>query len=431
MTRKQWTDAYVKNRFPARVRKQLQAEGRDPEIKPTHEWLNQHGYSGIQGYANRNNTTVDEVLVNICGFIKARRQPLPVNHPETKKLIEQWLSDEDNEFSRWGDVSVDNAWSHLRKMLEISREQLGSTNLLRPARAESGKNVRLTLDLMKGLNATLESEGSRYNYASTLSDFYEYLVMIGEADANPLELVLPRMGWTYSRNGPGEILEAVQVRRCWDATETLLEKIILLTIAATGARTGDLRVINAVKDIRLELSDPVIHYGKERKNGPGTVPLLVGHQYYEVYIDQLERNGYEMLLPSERSQNGTRSDNWIRERVEEIVDRAEIRLPDGSKPTPKDFRRFWFNEYYNSYESYLSRIEKVASDQGSASAKIVDKHYLANHHSRDHFRRFAEAHFESAFPADIMLSYDEIIEAREEDSEEDEQSTLQDYSANR
>ena len=429
MSRKRWTDTYVRERFSARVREQLRAEGKDPEIKPTYEWLRQHGYSGIQGYAARNNSTVDEILINVCGFRKAEHKPLPVNHVETKKLIEQWLSDEDIEFSRWNDVSVSNARSHLRKLLQISRNELGSTNLLRPARAPPGKNVRLTLDLMRGLNNNLESEGARYNYASTLSDFYEYLTMIGEADSNPLEMVLPRMGWTYSRSGPGEILKPAQVRQCWDSTENLVEQIIVLTIAGAGARTGDLQIINAVEDIRLELADPVIIYGENRKNGPGVVPLLAGHQYYEAYIEQLEENGYEVLLPSDQSQDGTRSGKWIRDTVEDIVDRAEVRLPDGSKPTPKHFRRFWFNEYLSAYEAYISIVERVASDQGSVSAAIVDKHYLANHRSRDHFRRFAESHFESAFPADIMLSYEEIIEAREDNSKENQQSTLRDFSA--
>ena len=52
----------------------------------------------------------------------------------------------------------------------------------------------LGYDLFRSMNDEFESEGTRYNYASTLDKFYEYLEMIGEVDSNPVESVLPRMG---------------------------------------------------------------------------------------------------------------------------------------------------------------------------------------------------------------------------------------------
>lgn len=63
-----WTPEYVRQRFPAEVRELRRAEGESLNIKPTHKWLREHGFSGIQGYAERNEKTVDDVLLEECGF---------------------------------------------------------------------------------------------------------------------------------------------------------------------------------------------------------------------------------------------------------------------------------------------------------------------------------------------------------------------------
>ncbi|WP_136690063.1 hypothetical protein [Halorhabdus amylolytica] len=444
MSDRKWTPGYVQQRFPAEVRELRRADGKDPDVKPTHQWLRDHGLSGIQGYAERQEKTVDEVLLDECGFEPRERKPLPGTHAETKQLIHKWLQDEDEEFNRLNDTSVGNAWTHMRRLMEISREALGSTNLLRPARAPAGKNVRLTLDLFREMNGELEAEGARYNYASTLASFYEYLEMIGEVDSNPAEKVLPRMGWSYNRESPEQTLTPAQVRECWEATrsiddgaledpdaeglrELLVEKVLLLCLAGCGHRTSDPLITNAQEDVILDQGDPRVCFDAKRKNGPGTTPIMAGLDYFEQYIELLKETGHEMLFPSELSEDGTRSDAWVRNKIEEIVDRADVRLPDGSKPTPKHFRQFWFNEYLDAYEAYIAKIEDVAEAQSSASAEIVDKHYLASHRARDHFRRFAYEHFETAFPTDVVVAPEEIAAARDTDTDEDGQSSLEDF----
>jgi len=445
MTDPKWTLAYVQQRFSAEVRERRRSEGKNPDVKPTHTWLREHGFSGIQGYAERQGKTVDEVLLDECGFEPRERKSLPGTHAETKQLIHTWLQDEDEEFGRLNDTSVGNAWTHMRKLIEVSQEELGTSNLLRPARAPDGKNVRLMLDLFRGLNANYPSEGARYNYASTLAAFYEYLELIGEVESNPAEMVLPRMGWSYNRESPEQTLTPRQVRDCWEATkgideetlaelgpeelrERLVEKVLLLCLAGCGHRTGDTLVVNAREDVILDGDDPRVCFDKERKNGPGTTPIMAGLDYFRQYIELLEEAGYEMLFPSDRSADGARSDTWVRDKIESIVDRAGVRLSNGSKPTPKHFRQFWFNEYLDAYEAYIAKVEDVAAAQSSASAEIVDKHYLASHRARDHFRRFAYQHFETAFPTDVVVSPEEIAAARGTDTDNEEsQTSLDDF----
>ncbi len=336
MSNRKWTPTYVQQGFPAEVREHRRSEGNNPDVKPTHSWLREHGFSGIQGYAVRQGKTVDEVLLDECGFEHRERKSLPGTHAETKQLIHTWLQDEDEEFGRLNDTSVGNAWTHMRKLMEVSREELGSSNLLRPARASAGKNIRLTLDLFRGLNDKFLSEGTRYNYASTLASFYEYLELVGEVESNPAEMVLPRMGWSYNRESPKQRLTPRQVRDCWEATKEideealveldpedlrkhLVDKTLLLCLAGCGHRTSDTLVVNAHEDLILDRDDPRVCFDEGRKNGPGTTPIMAGLDYFRQYIELLDEAGYEMLFPSERSEDGTRSDTWVRDRIESIV----------------------------------------------------------------------------------------------------------------
>lgn len=446
MAKRNWTAEYIQQRLPAEIKELRRTAGKNPDVKPTHKWLHENGFSGIQGYAGRKGKTVDDVLLNECGFEPRNRKPLPGTHAETKQLIRKWLRDEDTNFARLNDTSVEDARSHMRRLLEISQEVLGSSNLLRPARAEPEKGVRLMLTLYTAMNDRFPAQGTRNNYASTLASFYDYLDMIGEVSSNPADKLLPRMGWSYTRESPKEVLKASQVRKCWNATKTLdtdnveefdtdefrealEEKILILCLGGCGQRTSGPLITNGKEDIILDRDDPRICFDEERKNGPGTTPIMAGIEYFEQYIELLEAEEYEMLFPSDLSEDGTRSDTWVRNKIEEIVDRAGVRLPNGSKPTPKHFRQFWYDEYLAAYEAYISRVAVAAEAQSSASAEIVDKHYLTDQRARDHFRKYASEHFEAAFPLDVVVSPEEISAARDTDgSDEDPQRSLGDFS---
>lgn len=449
MSNRKWTSEYVRQRFPVRVRELRRKEGKPTDVKPTHAWLCEHGFIGIQNYAQRENKTVDDVLLEECGFAVRDRKPLPGSHAETKELIRQWLQDEEEAFDQLNDISINNAWTHMRRLIEISQEALGSSNLLRPARASQGKGVRLIIDLFRRMNSEFNSGGGRYNYASSLKKFYAYLEMFDKVEHNPAKQVLPKMGWSYNRESPKETLSPAQVKDCWEATQSidednledldsdelrtrLVEKILLLCLAGCGHRTSDVLIPNAQEDVILDRGDPRIYISEERKNGSGTTPIMAGVDYFEQYIELLEAEGYEMLFPSSQSADGTRSDTWVRNQIENIVDRAGVRFSDGSKPTPKDFRRFWYSEYIEAYDAYLNRVEVVADEQSSASADIVDQHYVADIHSRDHFRRFSQRHFEEAFPRDTVITAEEIKTARDAGGDGDEggsQHTLNDFNS--
>lgn len=424
MTRK-WTDEYVRGRFPALVAEKLRAEGKNPRVKPTHAWLREHGFMGIQGYANRNEMTVDEVLLEKCGFEPRPNRPLPGSHAETRNKVNQWLTDEEEAFGRLSDTT--NARTHIVRTMEMAREEFGSVDLFRFGRQSSDVAVRDALDLFKRMNRELESEGARYNYASTLVEFLDYLELLGEIDGHPVDDVLARMDWSYSRSNDQLNLTPDQVSRCWEAAEDPEEHLLVVLLGFAGIRPNDVTLIYS-DDVILDDVDPRIQFGEERKNGRGSAAILAGVDVIDDYLSYLadewsDWNG--ALFPSEQSADGTRSVAWVRNRVDEIVSRAGVTLDDGSVPTPKHFRRFWFTAYTEAVSEFLDLVDDIADEQGSNDPKIVSDHYLPDQQRRDHLRQYARNHFEAATPGDELVRPEDLFEAREQ--EPDPQLDLTDF----
>ena len=437
-----WTPEYVQVRFPAEVKELKRKEGKNPEIKPTHSWLNNHGFGGIQNYAARNDLTVDEVLLEECGF-NERQRIFPAAPAEVEQEVTTWLKKHETIYGKYKKASIDTIWTHMRRMIEISEEAIGTRNILKPARASTRHGKNLAVKIFNQLNEELTKEESRYNYATTLISFWDYCLEMEIVKINPGEFALDKMGWSYNRESANRAPTIEQVSQLWEATkdptkkdiknkdnsaliDLLQEKIILILYAGCGSRTDDASDINPHEDIITDKSDPRLQLGKERKNGSSDVPIMAGLDYLELYINLLDEEGYNRLFPSEVSDNESKSNNWIRNKLADVVERAEIRLDDGTKPTPRDLRRFWMNEYFAAYQAFHRSADVVSDAQGSKSTDIVIQHYLDNHHFRDHFQEFAEAHFSMAFPSEEVVTYQDIVEARK-DGESISQVRLSDF----
>jgi hypothetical protein len=95
----------------------------------------------------------------------------------------------------------------------------------------------------------------------------------------------------------------------------------------------------------------------ERKNAVGTVALLYGVESIRDRLAELANEwgdhttGY--LFPSTRSASGHISDATVYRQFESLADAANVRLPNGERPTHHNAWKFW-------YPAYASVIEEVA-----------------------------------------------------------------------
>lgn len=303
-----WTEDKLRTKFPAKVREERRAEGLDPDVCPTQEWLRDHGYSGIEGFARRNDMSVTEVLEDICGFDSRPPKPLNIDDAETRRLVEEWLKDEQDTFKQWGDSRIQDARTHFRTLAEVAYDELGSTNLLRLVRSESPTDVHLIMRLFSGLDSHMETQGAQSNYTRSLERWAEYLTLLEEIEDHKISEVRKMMGYSYERKSPEHTLKPKQIRKCWRATETLEEKTLLVILTASGTRRAEPTDIETSR-LRLDRHDPYIVFDEDRKTGAATVPIMAGVEVIKAWLNELEElehwNG-KWLFPSKKSRDGSR-----------------------------------------------------------------------------------------------------------------------------
>lgn len=425
-----WTEDRLRTKIPAKIREERRAEGLDPDVRPTHEWLRDNGYSGIGGFARRNDMSVTEVLEDICGFEPPPPKPLNINHAETRRLMEEWLEVEQNVFNQWGEQRISDARTHIRKLADVAYEDLGSTDLLRIVRADSADQSRLLIRLFTGLAQRVEKQGTESNYTRTLERWADYLALMEEIENHKVGDVRKMMGYTYERRSPEHVLDSQQVRACWRACDDELEfQALLVILAAAGNRRAEPTDIK-VSQLRLDRDDPYIVFDEDRKTGAATVPIMAGVEVIKAWIEQLEAKEWwdgKWLFPSKKSKDGSRPPGWVNNVIETLVKRAGITFPDGEEPTPKHFRSFWYNHYISARQAWLAELDRLADEQGVESAEIIDMHYLTDQPERDHFRRFAEGYFAAVFGEELLHGFDAAMEARDEERDDLLQMAIDDY----
>jgi hypothetical protein len=151
-----------------------------------------------------------------------------------------------------------------------------------------------------------------------------------------------------------------------------------------------------VENVELQADSPYLSFTK-RKNGPGTVALIYGHDVISDRIAQLsdrqEWNGY--LLPSPNAQCDHVTGETVNRRFKSIASRAHVRC-QGNLPTSKMGRRFWYSAYADAVEIVIERLQSVAHEQGSSDPMVVFRNYLSEEKRREYLRdvmydRLAEA----------------------------------------
>lgn len=424
-----WTEDKLRTKIPAKIREERRAEGLNPDVRPSQEWLRDHGYSGIEGFARRNGMSVTEVLEDICGFEARPTKPLGIDHAETRRLVEEWLEIEQDTFYEWSENRVRDARTHFRTFAEVAYDELGSTNLLRLVKSPSPTDVDLIIRLCSALASRLETQGAQSNYTRSLERWADYLEIQDVIDEHSIGDVRDMMGYTYERRSPEHDLTPKQIRKCWQATETLEEKALLVILTVSGIRRAEPTEVET-DQLRLDRDDPYIVFDADRKTGSATVPIMAGVEIIEAWLDELEETDWwdgKWLFPSKKSRDGSRPPGWVNDTIEEMVKRAGVTFPDGELPTPKSFRSFWYNHYMSARQEWLAHIEKLADEQGVSSAKIIDLHYLTGKGERDHFRRFAQSYFAAVFGKELVHGINDVLEAREEERDEFVQKAIDDY----
>lgn len=404
----------LKEDFAPQVKEDLLAQGKDPDVKPTHRWLRDNKFWAVFTYCRGREETVDEILLNELGFDERPTKPLPGHSTETKQLLHDFFAEETDIYNRVNGSSTDDLSTHMRLLMDLSLETFGHADLVNIARMSRREQFFALRDLFNSLQDHHETEGSAYNYATTLVEFYDWLVDRGEIDSHRAAEMRARFGWEYDRTGPSYVLTTDEVYQLWQATKTLTEKVIIILLFAAGLRPADIQVLTE-DGIYLDPADPHLEFGPERKNGAGKPVLLAGDRILKRHLEILKQdpdwNG--AILPSDESESGVRSYNYIQSRFDDVVERSSLTIDrDGYDLTPTAGRDFYMNILGEARRQFLHGVaEPTAEAAGSSSARVLNKHYLQDRKNRRFFLKYASTSIEAAF-GDQAISYAEEDDVR-------------------
>ncbi|UHQ96227.1 tyrosine-type recombinase/integrase [Natrinema halophilum] len=398
----------------------MSSDGFDPEQEtPAYAWLSNH-YRGFVAHLSRNfdlspGDFYDEISVPPVSEDGSGSFEF-VEDDTTRKEIESYLVELRERQGR-AESTVATRRSVLRRYVKLYREVNGMDDLLSSLRSEQGSSeekarVADAFDALRQLDVALNTHASRLKYVQEVRQFYQHRVDFGKADYDPTRRLERRFGWDSAPEWDNSALNAEQIHALYRAAELPEDRLLVIGVCGWGLRPSEICALHSNQltlspedEEDLEGADPYISFDQdERKNGPGTVALLVGIEELKSRIDQLYReygedwNGY--ILPSLSSKSGYISTETARRHFRNLAEDAGISV-DGETPTPKMGRRYWYTAYGEAVKRVADRFKDIAEEQGSRSADVVLDNYLSESERRRHRRDEMQADLVGLFePSD-------------------------------
>ena len=423
-----WSRAIRSGQFVRDCRERRRKQGYDPNIKPSHSWLRDNGFSGIYAYADRNNMTVDQLLTNELGFENPRYE-FAIDDNQTRTCVQQFIQmveDDDNYI--WGESTVPSIKSHLKKIAEASRRAIGTDDLVSIGNQPRG----VANDQMRSILAELEDMlgAGIYNHARTLSELMMHLENEGITEYDRVRYIISKKDYRPNPEPP-DPEDIPTPREIYTAIDNALDMVGAAITLMAGAGVRPTHVTEKTKShCHLDLADPCIYAGPDNKTGPTNRALMGGREFLSNYIDVIaaEQTGDTVyLFPSENGKSPYLSYNKLLDKVKEHCRELDLTDSNGEPYTPKSFKQFYINSLVDISMRYEGEHVKRATELiGDKDASIKKDHYLSEMKQRDHFRKCAEAKFRAAFK-NRAVTVDDIRKARAVHTRDENQSGLSEF----
>jgi len=393
MSRK-WTREYLKNGFVDDVKKMRAEQGYDTNEKPTHKWLRNNGFAYFLQRVRQLGYRPDEWLVEQCGF-EPRKKDFSCDNSETVREIKGYLTYLDEVSDRLNGTSLTSARSHIRRSMEICQKTIGTSDIFELGRGDREVCHNRAEQMMRGFKEEFDSGQTRYNYATTLRDLIARMENKGVVEHDVLTSLVDKSGWAGDSESVKIAPTTSLVKKYFDACETRTEQMVMICLAIMGWRPSDFCNPEAIEDIYLDSPQPYVEFSDKRKNGPDVVPIILCQDFIKQWVRfvQMIPDNDTALFPSQKSADGARSTQWVRNVVENIGDRVDETLRNGEKPTPMHFRNFWYTEYSTAYSEFRRDNDFAASLQGSQSDRVPAESYTDELHGSwfNTFENFARS----------------------------------------
>lgn len=423
-----WSRAIRSGQFVRDCRERRRKQGYDPNVKPSHSWLRDNGFSSIQGYADRNDMTVDQLLTNELGFEKPQYE-FPINDDQTRTYVQQFIQMvEDDNNHVWSESTVPSVKSHLKKIAEASRRAIGTDDLVSIGNQPRG----VANDQMRSILAELEDMlgAGIYNYARTLSEFMMHIENEGITEYDRMRYILSKKDYRTVPEPP-DPEDVPTSEEVYTAIDNALDVVRAGITLMAGAGVRPTHVTEKTKShCHLDLADPYIYADPENKNGPTNRALVGGREFLSTYIDAIatEQTGEAVyLFPSDNGKKPHLSYGSLLDKIKDHCRELGLTDSNGDPYTPKSFKQFYLTSLIGASMAYeRDHVKRATELIGAKDASVKKNHYPPEKKQRDHFREYAEATFRDAF-RDQAVTVEDILKARAVQYRDEEQSGLSEF----
>ncbi|KTG07730.1 hypothetical protein AUR64_02500 [Haloprofundus marisrubri] len=377
----------------------LEMEGVNPRgERPTHQWLRDHDLRPLlYTLREHHDKTFAQFWTEDLGLETATTgYEWATNDERTLEAVESFLSSR-RKRKGLAESSIETLRYRLNRYVEAYSAENETDDLVTPIARESETPAYKAVDAcwaaFDRLHAELDSSQTKRRIHLAVSNWYAHLIRRKWAKVNPADGLNDEFDWSRSEEGDRAdtpCLSSEHVNALYRAADDHEERLLVLALCAWGLRPNEVARLH-VEQFVFDVPDEDVPYidFRERKNGPGEVSMLYGHEELDRRladgVDDENWNGYLFPSPHASRRHVSRWTVW--NRFTDLAERAA--LPDeidGVSPAPKMGRRFWYDAYSASLDVVLGSLDEIAAEQGSSSAEVVLQNYLSEARAR-HLRR--------------------------------------------
>lgn len=327
--------------------------------RPTHEWLNDHGYSNLRWILEEKCDMNVPTFFSMFLGIEKRKNRWATDDPETIKLAEEYL-DREARFRDWKSSTKSSKRCQLNRVFRgyvtYSDDSTGEFVALANDVTRRTEVYDRFVEVIYKIKQEAKSDESAYQSLRAVQRFYESLDRRGLIEYNPTDKIQEEFRWDLSSDGSTPLTDD-QIASLWETADTLEDYLLIIGYVIWGVRRQELPSIHRSQFDFDGESTTITFEDDDRKNGSGTVDILFGEQYIHEQLDRLESHSQWQghLLPKSDDKSQPMRSRSAADQFKQLCASAGV-IVDGDPATPNNGRAVWHNINAEA-EAFLQELE--------------------------------------------------------------------------
>lgn len=339
---------------------------------PSHEWLVDNGYAHLRWILEeKHDTRVPEFFSLIAGR-KAEETYWCTSSLATIQKAEAFL-DWCEKYRNWRENTRKTIRALLNTVIKKYIELYGEEDLYNIANDPDRQTEAYEkfTEVIYEIKEECESDRSAYKHLRAIQRYYECFRRRHRIKYNPTANIEKEFNW--DREDDGAIpLTPEEVGELWAVCSSLLDYLIVIGYVMWGVRRKELPSIHE-SQLERDGDNLLINFEEtDRKNGAGTVAVLIGERIVRKQLKRLSTIsswGGHLLVNSDEPANPL-SAKQAADRFRSLAEEANI-VKGGAVATPNNARATW-NDFQTRADAKLMEIARNYKDlQGSVDESEI------------------------------------------------------------